>query len=181
MIFSFVLVFALLPAMLWMGSDDMTWGFRAYSELTRAREARLLARINGTAASEIDKGESPAACIPKPDFVGHLVLPLVVACAALIDVAFRAGESPLLMPMALALSHARIAVRDWPTRKYYLFGVFATMAMSLISLTEPVRAVDWFAGFLLLFGTASFIEGLLDRRLERGQRKAMDGRHAHTL
>jgi hypothetical protein len=144
---------------------------RAYSELTRAREARFLAQMAAM------RGEAPKAEIEAPrsgievprfDTLGHLALPLAIACGALVDVAARESGFPSFLALALAASHLRIALRDWPSRKHYLLGTLAASISAVHFMFVPQhQALDWTLWFLILVCAAMLVEGLLDYRLTR--------------
>jgi hypothetical protein len=144
---------------------------RAYSELTRAREARFLAQMAAM------RGEAPKVEIEAPrsgtevpcfDTLGHLALPLAIACGALVDVAARGSGIPSFLALALAASHLRIALRDWPSRKHYLLGTLAASISAAHFIFVPQHeALDWTVWFLILVCAAMLVEGLFDYRLAR--------------
>ena len=160
---------------------DLFYGLRVFKEAERAREAALLARIEGRSPGHIDNPSMSE--IPRPDFWGHLVLPAAMACGALADIPIRESGFPSFLALALGASHLRIAIRDWPDRKHYLLGaaagfVGAAQHMMVGSLSH----LDWAVSFLMLVSTAMLIEGLLDRRLESHPRRQFsDDRHANTV
>ena len=178
--FSLVLLVMFIPVTVMACSDEWTWGFRAYSELTRTREARLLARVTNASVMENELPDR-RHLIPRPDFVGHLVLPTAVAAGALVDVVFRSDHLPSAMLLAVACSHLRIAVRDWPARGHYLAGAVAASVGSLLRVIGGVSPLDWLAAVLLLVGAANLFEGWMDRGLETGRRSLLRKTYGHTV
>jgi hypothetical protein len=112
---------------------------------------------------EID--ELPARrALPPFDVVGHLILPVAIACGALADLSLRGSGVPSLLAVGLAASHLWIALRDWTTRKYYLLGTVAASISAIHSLgSKPV--LDWTVWFIILVSAAMLVEGLLDQRV----------------
>ena len=160
---------------------DLTYGLRAFKNEARAREAALLARIQNRELLRID--ETPMSEIPRPDFWGHLALPVAIACGAFADIPLRGSGLPSFLAIAVAASQLRIAIRDWPTRKHYLLGA-AAAAVGAVQYVfiATVSPLDWAVSFLMLLSTAMLIEGLLDRRLESHSRHHFsDDRHANTV
>jgi hypothetical protein len=171
-IMSMTIWLLLLPLMVAGGLKDpsLLFGFRAYSELTRAREARLLRRLTGQPDLDVPVDEKRPT-IPTPDFWGHLVLPLAIACGALVDILVRGQGVPSFLALGLAASHARIAVRDWPFRKHYLIGVVAAATAAIQHML--IRSTpEWGFWFLILVSLAMAIEGALDLRAEKRQHHA---------
>jgi len=73
-------------------------------------------------------------------------------------------------------SHLRIAVRDWPVRRYYLLGTLAASVSSIHFMFVPEqRVVDWAVWFLILIPAAMLIEGILDARLARSNGERLIG------
>jgi hypothetical protein len=144
---------------------------RAYSALTRARERRLLAQVADldvvTVKTETESDDLVVA-VPQFDLLGHLVLPLAMACGALVDIAVRGSGLPSFLALALAASHLRIALRDWPSRKHYLLGtVAASISAAHFMFVPQHQALDWTVWFLILVCAAMLVGGLLDYRLTR--------------
>ena len=160
---------------------DLTYGLRAFKNEARAREAALLARVQNRELLRVV--ETPMSEIPRPDFWGHLALPVAIACGAFADIALRGSGLPSFLAIAVAASHLRIAIRDWPTRKHYLLGAAAaTVGAVQHVFIATVSPLDWAVSFLMLLSTAMLIEGLLDRRLESHPRQHFsDDRHANTI
>ncbi len=107
-------------------------GIRNYRTVERNRIARTEARLLSQMASI--RGEKPRPEIEVParlvevphfDSLGHFVLPFAIACGAMVDTATRGAGVPSLLALAFAASHLRIALRDWPSRRYYLLGAVA--------------------------------------------------------
>jgi hypothetical protein len=138
---------------------------RPYSELTRAREQRLLARVCGDdqPLQSIHSTVPPALDVP-----GHVLMPLLIGCGAIADVTAGMVGMPSMLALSLAASHLWIAVRDWPRRTHYLLGsaVAAISAVHYMFL-GPAQRLEWFVWFLILVSTAMVVEGLLDLRLHR--------------
>jgi hypothetical protein len=106
--------------------------------------------------------------VPRFDTLGHLALPLAIACGALVDVAARGSGIPSFLALALAASHLRIALRDWPSRRHYLLGTLAASVSAVHFMFVPQhQALDWTLWFLILVCAAMLVEGLLDYRLTR--------------
>ena len=162
-------------------SDNLSAGMRMLTYGKREREAERLARIEGREPQRLET--APMTEIPPPDVWGHVVLPVAIACGALADVLLRATGLPSFLALALAASHLRIAIRDWPDRKHYLLGAAAACVGAVQHVFIPhVSRLDWALSFLMLVSIAMLIEGFLDRRLEshpRGQ--FSDDRHANTI
>ena len=159
---------------------DMSYGFRAIKARAREREADLLARIEGRAVRPVK--ETPMNEIPCPDFWGHLALPVVIACGAFADIPLRGSGLPSFLALAVAASHLRIAIRDWPDRKHYLLGAAAAAVGAVQHMfIATVSPLDWAVSFLMLLSIAMLIEGLLDRRLESHPRHILDHHHANTV
>ncbi len=152
---------------------------RAYSELTRAREERLLAHVRGIRENATSETLAADVAVPVPlfDSLGHLALPLAIGCGALVDIGIRGAGLPSFLALALAASHLRIALRDWPSRRYYLLGtVTASMSAIHFMFVPQQQALDWMIWFLIAVCTAMLVEGLLDYRLasKLGDRFARD-------
>ena len=149
--------------------------FRTFdADLAERREARLLAQMAGIRSEKPSpETEVPPRLLGVPHFesLGHFVLPFAVACGAVIDIGTRGSGLPSLLALALAASHLRIALRDWPSRKHYLLGALAASisAIHFMFVTEP-RILDWTVWFLILTCGAMLVEGLLDLRLARTAR-----------
>jgi hypothetical protein len=106
--------------------------------------------------------------VPPFDLAGHLLLPIAMACGALLDITLRGSGVPSLLALALAASHLRIALRDWPSRKHYLLGTLAASISAVHFMFVPQhQALDWTIWFLILVCAAMCVEGLLDYRLTR--------------
>jgi hypothetical protein len=136
-----------------------------YSELTRAREQRLLAVVRGDdQPSESNHSTRPLA----PDLTGHVFIPLLMGCGAIVDVTTYMVGMPSMLALSLAASHLWIAVRDWPRRTHYLLGS-AAAAISAVHHMFIAREqqLEWFVWFLLLVSGAMVVEGLFDLRLHR--------------
>jgi DNA-binding MarR family transcriptional regulator len=121
---------------------------RAYSELTRAREQQLLAVVR----REEHPLEASHSTVPLSlDVLGHLIIPLLIGCGAIVDVTAGIAGMPSMLALSLAASHFWIAVRDWPRRTHYLLGsaVAAISAVHYIFL-GPAQQLEWFVWFLLL-------------------------------
>ena len=180
---SVMLMYSLMVLLLLIagGWPDLAHGLRAFKAAARAREAALLARIESREIPRIDV--APMSEIPRPDFWGHLALPVAIACGALVDIPFRGSGFPSVLAIAIAASHLRIATRDWPERKHYLLGALAAAVASVQHMfISQVSALDWAVSFVLLLSIAMLIEGLLDRRLEsHPHRQTSDSRHANTI
>ena len=144
----------------------------AEGEPARRREAKLLAQMahlrgEPSPSPEIDVSVS-VPNVPPFDTLGHFVLPFAVASGALVDVASRGSGFPSLLGLALAASHLRIAVRDWPSRKHYLLGTLAaTISTVHFMFVSGPRVFDWAVWFVILVCGAMVVEGLLDLRLSR--------------
>ena len=119
--------------------------------------------------------------VPHFESLGHFVLPFAVACGAVIDIGTRGSGVPSLLALALAASHLRIAVRDWPSRKHYLLGALAASisAIHFMFVTEP-RILDWTVWFLILTCGAMLVEGLRDLRLARDRGEEHDSKEHHA-
>jgi hypothetical protein len=136
---------------------------RPYSELTRARAQRLLARVRGD--------DQPVQSIrytvpPALDVPGHVLMPLLIGCGAIVDVRANMVGMPSMLALSLAASHLWIAVRDWPRRTHYLLGS-AAAAISAVHHMFIAREqqLEWFVWFLILVSSAMVVEGLFDLRL----------------
>ncbi|MBA3639821.1 MAG: hypothetical protein H0W53_11155 [Acidobacteria bacterium] len=125
---------------------------------------RMRAEQRG-APVKVEIDELPARrALPPFDVVGHLILPVAIACGALADLSLRGSGVPSLLAVGLAASHLWIALRDWTTRKYYLLGTVAASISAIHSLgSKPV--LDWTVWFIILVSAAMLVEGLLDQRV----------------
>jgi hypothetical protein len=102
------------------------------------------------------------------DLAGHLLLPIAMAGGALLDITLRGSGVPSLLATALAASHLRIALRDWPSRRHYLLGTLAASISAAHFMFVPQdQALDWTLWFVILVCAAMLVEGLLDYRLSR--------------
>jgi hypothetical protein len=141
----------------------------AHSDLTRRREARLLAQMaamRGEVSAPAEAPSEPSEAPAPPDAVGHLALPILTAFGALIDVGLRGSGAPSLLALALAASHLRIGIRDWPLRKHYLLGTLAAGVSSVqYMFVGEVPPLDWAIWFLILMSSAMVVEGVLDTRV----------------
>ena len=156
---------------------------RMDDERKRAREERLVAKVKAlrgeTVKVEIE-GPPPRRRLPPFDLVGHLILPLAIACGALADISLRGSGVPSLLALGLAASHLRIALRDWTTRKYYLLGTVAASLSALHSIVSPGDGVAWIVGFIIFVSAAMLVEGLLDLRLARWEDAQFSKEHHHA-
>ena len=169
---------------------DMFWGLHAYQEMERAREAALIARMKRSLARAAGLPEEPPDAeveptnVPEPDFVGHVALPITMAAGALLDAGLHGSGLPSFLALGLALSHGRIALRDWPVRGHYVTGAFAALVAAgfHMKIDRGISAFEWAILSLTVVSGAMLIEGLLDRRLESHPRPQFsDDRHAHTI
>jgi hypothetical protein len=144
---------------------------RSVAGRERAREDRLAAKVSalrGEVASVEIEPPSTMRPVPPFDLAGHLLLPIAMACGALLDITLRGSGVPSLLALALAASHLRIALRDWPSRKHYLLGTLAASISAVHFMFVPQhQALDWTLWFLILVCAAMLVEGLLDYRLTR--------------
>ena len=145
---------------------------RAEAERTRLREERLARKVASLRGevTETPGIEPLSASLSPPQFDagGHMILPIAMAAGALADVLLRGAGMPSLLATALALSHLRIAVRDWPSRQYYLLGTTAAAVSAIhFMFVTPQQILDWTVWFLILICAAMLIEGLLDLRIAR--------------
>jgi len=148
---------------------------RLRAEQRRARmqalEERLTAKVAALRGEMRTIEIEPSADVrpvPSFDLAGHLLLPIVIACGALVDITLRGSGVPSLLAMALAASHLRIALRDWPSRRHYLIGTLAASISAIHFMFVPQhQALDWTLWFLILVCSAMLVEGLLDLRLTR--------------
>jgi hypothetical protein len=153
---------------------------RAYSELTTAREARLMAALRkpteGVPEAELSREERDRT---DADLTGHLLLPLAIACAAIADVILGASAWPSLLAFSLGAWHLRIVIRDWPRRRYYLLGMVAALGSSIQRVFMGGAQLEWLVWFVILVSSAVLIEGWLDlRQGGRGALLAAGRRHA---
>ena len=155
---------------------------RAEAERARMRAEHLaakVAKLRGEVPARLEI--EPAVTLPLPppyDPAGHLVLPIVIAGGALADIMLRGSGTPSLLALALAASHLRIALRDWPSRKYYLLGTLAASISAVhFMFVSTQQVLDWTVWFLILMSSAMLVEGLLDLRLARtgGERAFQQG------
>ena len=156
----------------------------AYSELTRRREARLLAELQATrvaASVSTFAVDADFQAMPPPDLVGHVVFPLAIASGAVVDLMLPRSAMPSLLAVSLAASQLWIAGRDWPDRRHYLLGAIAASISAIqFIFTGRDRHIDWAVSFVILMSASMLVEGLLDTRLDRLRRT--DGtRHADAL
>ena len=132
-------------------------------------EARLLAQMASIRSQKPrPEIEVPAQILDVPpfDLLGHFVLPVAIACGALVDTTTRGAGFPSLLALAFAASHLRIALRDWPTRRYYLLGAVAGSISAVhFMFVSQSQVLDWTVWFLILTCSAMLVEGLLDYRL----------------
>jgi hypothetical protein len=144
---------------------------RAAAERQSAREDRLAAKVAAMRGEVLEvEIEPPSSIRPGPpfDLAGHLLLPIAMACGALLDITLRGSGVPSLLALALAASHLRISLRDWPSRKHYLLGTMAASISAVHFMFVPRhQALDWTLWFLILVCAAMCVEGLLDYRLTR--------------
>jgi len=137
----------------------------------KAREERLASRVaalRGEPKAPIDRTVGEVASPAPFDPAGHLVMPIAIATGALLDIMLRGSGSPSLLALGLSASHLRIALRDWPSRRYYLFGTVAAAISAVhFMFLSPHQVLDWTLGFLIFMGSATLLEGLLDLRLAR--------------
>jgi len=109
--------------------------------------------------------------------VGHLILPVAIACGALADLSLRGSGVPSLLAVGLAASHLWIALRDWTTRKYYLLGAVAASISAVQSLVSPEPVLAWTVWFIILISAAMLVEGLLDIRLAHSEDEQFSKEH----
>ena len=136
------------------------------------REEQLALKVAALRGEVNDRVEiEPLVTPPAPppyDPAGHLVLPIAMAAGALVDVMLRGSGTPSVLALALAVSHLRIALRDWPSRSYYLLGTLAASISAVqFMFVSPQQVLDWTVWFLILTSSAMLVEGLLDLRLGR--------------
>lgn len=151
----------------------------------RLRAERLEAKVaalRGEPRPVVDDTPGEIAPLPRFDTLGFLVLPIAIACGALLDIALRGTGSPSLFAAAVAASHLRIAWRDWPSRGHYLLGAGAAAISTVHFAFVPAAQVfDWFVWFLILTSAASLVEGLRDFRLATQPDVRSGEDHANTV
>jgi hypothetical protein len=151
----------------------------------RARAERLEAQVAALRGERPRAAEEPligTGPLPRFDTLGHLLLPMAVACGATTDIALRGAGGPSLLAAALAASHLRIAWRDWPPRGHYLLGALAASISAVHFAFVPIeRTLDWVVWFLLLMSAAWCVEGLRDLRLSKNPPPQPGEEHAHTV
>lgn len=150
----------------------------------RARAERLEARVAALRGEPFEPAEeiTVTSHLPRFDVLGHLLLPMAIACGAVVDASLRGGGYPSLMAAALAASHLRIAWRDWPARGHYLLGALAASISAVQFAFVPVEGtLDWVVWLLLLMSAASLVEGLRDLRLSRNRMPEAGEEHVHTV
>lgn len=157
---------------------------RAEEERARLRQERLalkVAALRGEVTEDSAVEPLPPPSPPPFDAAGHMILPIAMAAGALSDVLLRGAGLPSLLALALGLSHLRIALRDWPSRQYYLLGAVAasSSAIHFIFVTPP-QILDWAVWFVILTSSAMLVEGLLDLRLARTARPDNFSRERHA-
>jgi hypothetical protein len=160
----------------------------AEGEPARRREAKLLAQMAHLRGEQLPSTEIDVPVrvpdVPRFDALGHLLLPFAAASGALVDVATRGSGFPSLLALALAASHLRIAIRDWPSRKHYLLGaVAASISAVHFMFVSTLQVLDWTVWFLILTSSAMLVEGLLDLRLARtgGEEHFSKEHHADAI
>ena len=161
---------------------------RAEAERARMREERLALKVAAMRGGSPERLEiEPLLTPPAPppfDPAGHVILPIAMAAGALADVMLPGSGAPSLLALALAMSHLRIALRDWPSRRYYLLGAVAGSISSVhFMFVTPQQILDWTVWFLILTCSAMLVEGLLDLRLARdgGEAHFSKGHHADAI
>jgi hypothetical protein len=153
--------------------------------LREERLASKVAALSGQDASPVEtEPELTRTAPPAFDLAGHIGLPIAIAAGALADILLRGSGTPSLLALSLAASHLRIALRDWPSRRYYLLGTVAatTSAVQFMFVTPP-QVLDWTVWFLILASSAMLVEGLLDLRLARagGEGHFSKEPHGHPI
>ena len=160
---------------------------RAEAERARMRDEHLAAKVaalRGQLSTRFEIEPATRLLPPTYDPAGHLALPIAMAAGALADVMLRGSGTPSLLALGLAVSHLRIAIRDWPSRKYYLLGTLAASisAIHFMFVSQP-QVLDWTVWFLILTSSAMLVEGLLDLRLARsgGEEHFSKEHHADAI